>query len=100
MGDSVRNLYMRYPGLNGRRPHPRDTTSLDKARLESVLAIQQAALAEQTPYVLPKRFRVTMTVTAQANAAPAGEAVRAWIPIPRRVPVSRRYQAAARPLRP
>jgi transglutaminase-like putative cysteine protease len=86
MGDSVRNLYMRYPELNALRLHQKDTASLDKARLESVLSIQQAALAEQTPYVLPKRFRVTMTVTAQADGAPAGETVRAWIPIPRQYP--------------
>jgi transglutaminase-like putative cysteine protease len=86
MGDSVRNLYMRYPELNARRLHPKDTTSLDKARMESILAIKQAASSAKTPYVLPKRFRVTMTVTAKADAAPAGETIRAWVPIPRQYP--------------
>jgi transglutaminase-like putative cysteine protease len=86
MGDSVRNLYMRYPELNARCLHPKDTASLDKARLESVLAIKQAASSAKTPYVLPRRFHVTMTVTAKANAAPAGETIRAWIPIPRQYP--------------
>jgi len=86
MGDSVRNLYMRYPELNARRLHPKDTAPLDKARLASVLAIKQAASAAKTPYVLPKRFEVTMTVTAKADAAPAGETIRAWIPIPRQYP--------------
>jgi transglutaminase-like putative cysteine protease len=86
MGDSVRNLYMRYPELNARRIHPKDTARLDKARLESIRSIKQAALAQKTPYVLPKRFHVTMTVTANANAAPAGEVIHAWIPIPRDYP--------------
>ena len=86
MGDSVRNLYMRFPELNGRRVHPKDTAPLDKAHLESVLAIKQAASAAKTPYVLPKRFQVSMTVTAKADAAPAGETIRAWIPIPRQYP--------------
>ena len=86
MGDSVRNLYMRYPELNARRIRPKDTRALDKERLESVHAIEKAAAAAKTPYVLPKRFDVTMTVTAKADAAPAGETIRAWVPIPRRYP--------------
>jgi transglutaminase-like putative cysteine protease len=86
MGDSVRNLYMRYPELNARRLHPQDTASLGKARMESIHTIKQAAAAAKTPYVLPKRFHVTMTVTAKADAAPAGETIRAWIPIPRQYP--------------
>ena len=86
MGDSVRNLYMRYSELNGRRLHPKDTASLDNPRLESIRAIKQAASSAKTAYVLPKRFRVTMTVTAKADAAPAGETIRAWIPVPRQYP--------------
>ncbi|HVM46466.1 MAG TPA: transglutaminase-like domain-containing protein [Candidatus Acidoferrum sp.] len=86
MNDSVRNLYMRYPALEVRRLHPRNSAALDKARLESIRSIKAAALAEKVPYVLPKRFDVTMTVTAHANAAPAGEILRAWIPFPREYP--------------
>ena len=86
MGDSVRNLYMRYPELNARRLHPKDTASLDKARLESVQAIEQAASTAKTPYMLAKRFQVTMTVTANPDAVLAGETIRAWIPIPRQYP--------------
>jgi transglutaminase-like putative cysteine protease len=83
---SVSNLYFRYPELNSRRRPPKDTTALQKARLESCTAIKQAALAEKKPYVLPKRFHATMTVTAKPTAAPAGEIVRAWLPIPRYYP--------------
>jgi hypothetical protein len=80
MGDSVRNLYMRYPDLDARRIRPKDTTSLDQARLESIRAIKQASAAAKSPYVLPKRFHVTMSVAAEADAAPASETIRAWIP--------------------
>ena len=53
---------------------------------DTIDAIKKAALAEKTPYVLPKTFHVTMNVTAEANAAPAGETIRAWVPIPRQYP--------------
>ena len=80
---SVDNLFFRYPQLNPRRTPPEDTTALEKARLQSVTAIRAEALAEKKPYVLPKKFHVNMSVVAQADAAPDGEVIRAWIPIPR-----------------
>src|ERR1035438_160644 len=83
---AVSDLFFRYPELDARRLPPKDTTPLQKARLESCTAIRKAALAEKTPYVLPKRFHVTMTVTAKATVAPAGEIIRAWLPIPRHYP--------------
>ncbi len=83
MVSSVSNLYFRYPELDPRRLPPRDKTALQKARLESCTAIRQAALAEKKPYVLPKKFHVEMTVTAKPGAAPEGEVIRAWLPIPR-----------------
>jgi hypothetical protein len=86
MSSSVSNLYFRYPELNPRRTPPKDTAALQKARLESCAAIKQAALGENKPHVLPKRFHVTMTVTAKPTAAPAGEIIRAWLPIPRHYP--------------
>ena len=72
MGSSVSNLYFRYPELNARRLGLKDPAPLQKAMWEACVAIRQAAQAEKKPYVLPKRFHVTMTVTAQSNAAPAG----------------------------
>ena len=86
MGDSVRNLYMRYPDLEARRIRPKDSSALEKARMESIRSIKSAALAAKTPYVLPKRFRVNMTVTAKADAVPAGETIGAWLPFPRVYP--------------
>ena len=86
MHSSVANLYFRYPELESRRIRPKDTAAFEKAVLTACESIEQAALVEKTPYVLPKRFRVTMTVTAKADAAPSGELVRAWLPIPRHYP--------------
>jgi len=86
MVSSVSNLFFRHPELNGRRLPPKDTAKHDQAAWEACVAIKQAALARQKPYVLPKRFRATMTVTANAGAAPGGEIVRAWLPIPRHYP--------------
>lgn len=89
---SVSNLFFRYPELNARRTPPKDTVALQKARLESCTAIRAAAMAEKKPYVLPKRFHVTMTVTAKPTAAPAGEIIRAWLPIPRHYPFQDDFQ--------
>lgn len=49
-------------------------------------AVRQASLDEQRTSVLPQRVRVTQSLTVDADAVPAGERVRAWIPYPRRVP--------------
>ena len=86
MSSSVSNLFFRYPELNARRIPPKDTTKHDRESWETCIAIQQAALAGKKPYVLPRRFHATMTVTAKAGAAPEGEIVRAWLPIPRSYP--------------
>lgn len=86
MGSSVSNLFFRHAELNARRLPPRDTTKHDRTVLDTVIAIQQAAREEGMPYVLPKHFRMKMTVTAQAGAAPAGEIIRAWLPVPRHYP--------------
>jgi transglutaminase-like putative cysteine protease len=86
MAASVSNLFFRYPELYARRLPPKNSASLDIHHWETCVAIKKQALAEKKPYVLPKRFRVNMAVTANADAAPDGETVRAWLPIPRRYP--------------
>lgn len=86
MVSSVSNLYWRYPELNARRQQPQNTAKHDRSVFDSCRAIQRAARAENKPYVLPKRFRATMTVTTDADAVPAGDLVRAWLPIPRSYP--------------
>jgi transglutaminase-like putative cysteine protease len=83
MTSSVGNLFWRYPELSSRRIPQKDTSAIEKRHWESCVEIQKAALAEHKPYVLPKRFRVAMAVTAAANATPEDETIRAWLPIPR-----------------
>jgi transglutaminase-like putative cysteine protease len=92
MTSSVSNLFFRYPALNARRTPPKETEELQKLRLETSRQIKQAALAEKKQYVLPKRFQVTMTVSARPSAAPTGEVIRAWLPIPRRYPFQQDFE--------
>jgi transglutaminase-like putative cysteine protease len=78
--------------IRSRRLKPRDTTAYELARWNAVKSIKEAALVEQQPYVLSKRFRNTMTVTVNADAAPPGETIRAWLPIPRRYPFQKDFE--------
>ena len=45
----------------------------------------------------PVRFRVVMTLTVKADAVPAGETVRAWLPFPREYPAQTEIRSAASP---
>ena len=65
------NLYFRYPELNARRHAAARHRRAPEVSSGKPACDQEAALAEKTPYVLPKRFHATMTVTADPNAAPA-----------------------------
>ncbi|MEP7186756.1 MAG: transglutaminase domain-containing protein [Rhodanobacter sp.] len=48
-------------------------------------AIYHAALSEHRSSVLPRRIRMTQILTVDADAVPAGETVRAWIPYPQAI---------------
>lgn len=48
--------------------------------------IRDQALATGKHSVAPRRVRVTYSVTVNADAAPAGETLRAWLPFPRALP--------------
>nr|WP_255746039.1 transglutaminase-like domain-containing protein [Lysobacter sp. CFH 32150] len=48
--------------------------------------VRDAALAQQRSSVAPRRVRVTQSLTVNADAVPAGETIRAWIPYPRALP--------------
>jgi transglutaminase-like putative cysteine protease len=86
MAASISNLFFRYPELYARRLPPKNSAALERRHLETCNEIKRTALAQHQPYVLPKRFQVTMTVSANADAAPNGNTIRAWLPIPRRYP--------------
>ena len=49
-------------------------------------AVREAALAQHSSSVLPRRESVTQILTVKADAVPAGETIRAWIPYPRAIP--------------
>jgi transglutaminase-like putative cysteine protease len=49
-------------------------------------AVLKAASEQHRRSVLPRRVRVTQSISVQADAVPAGETVRAWIPYPRAIP--------------
>lgn len=83
---SLSNLWFRHPELNARRVDPPDKSAHERKQLEMVTAIEKAAAAEKTPYVLPHTFEVTMRVAAKADAVPDGNLIRAWVPIPRKYP--------------
>lgn len=86
MGSSRSNLFFRYPELRTRRLDSPDLSPFERSTLEAVRTIRQAALERGAPFVLPKHFRNTMTVTLKPNAVPDGETVRAWLPVPRAFP--------------
>ena len=46
-------------------------------------AIMQAVESSGSNVVEPKRFRITYSLTVDADAVPAGEVVRCWLPFPR-----------------
>jgi len=48
-------------------------------------AIRATALASNSRSVEPRRVRVTQSLTVDADALPAGETIRAWIPYPRAI---------------
>ncbi len=50
------------------------------------LEVLKAAQADGATSVAPRRVRVTQSLTVKADAVPAGETVRAWIPYPRAIP--------------
>ena len=85
-GSSVSNLFFRHPELNPRRLKSADPAFREQFQLQEAREIRAAARAAGSPYVLPHRFQVTMTVTVKSNAVPAGEDLRVWVPIPRRYP--------------
>jgi transglutaminase-like putative cysteine protease len=83
---SVSNLFFRHPELEPRRLPPPDTAAEEFAYLENARAIRVAAQQSGRPYVLPRTLAVEMTVTVQPGAVALGERIRAWMPVPRRLP--------------
>jgi len=81
------NLFRISAEARARRADPRPFV---ESPLESVhphhREVVAAAEATARDSVLPQRWRITQTLTVDADAVPAGETIRAWIPYPREIP--------------
>lgn len=55
----------------------------DKVNMENLPEIISAVKKEGKAVVVPKRMRVTYTLTVDTNAVPAGKIIRCWLPYPR-----------------
>ena len=69
------------PGTPGPKEGPNERLN---AHHRAVLAA--AAAHPGSTSLLPHRLRITQSLTVNADAVPAGETVRAWIPYPRAIP--------------
>lgn len=83
---SVSNLFFRRPDLGARRVRARDSSALQLAHWENARAIRNAAREARSPYVLPKKFRVRMSVVVKPESVEPQEKVSAWLPVPRLFP--------------
>lgn len=80
------NLFFRYPAIAARRTPPVNDSARYLAILDNCLSIERAVDSLKTPYVLPRQFRMMMTVTVNPGTVKPGDSVKAWLPIPRRFP--------------
>ena len=84
---SVSNLYRVSPEAMARRavPFQRNDGPMENANAYHDDAVAEARRTGKSS-VAPRRVHVTQSITVNADAVPAGETVRAWIPYPRALP--------------
>ena len=81
---AVPNLFRVSPGAAARRADPRPAREGPLERLHPHhRQVVAAARGSGDSSVLPHRVRVSQTLSVEADAVPAGETIRAWIPFPR-----------------
>lgn len=81
------NLFLLSPEAAARRTHPAPSSDDPMETLnDHHRAARREALAAHRSSVTPNHVRVTETVTVHADAVPAGETIRAWLPFPRELP--------------
>ncbi|WP_454832767.1 transglutaminase-like domain-containing protein [Pseudoxanthomonas wuyuanensis] len=85
---AVSNLFLLSPQAAARRAPPvRPFSQGPYERLHPHhREIVAAARASGSTSVAPRRLQITQSLTVNADAVPAGETVRAWIPFPRAIP--------------
>ncbi len=85
---SVSNLFLLNPQAAARRAPPIKAPvngPMESANDYHVEAVREARATGKRS-VAPRRVRVTQSLIVNADAVPAGETVRAWIPLPRALP--------------
>ena len=84
---SVSNLFRVSPEAMARRatPFQRNDGPMENANAYHDEAVAEAKRTGKSS-VAPRRIHVTQSITVNADAVPAGETVRAWIPYPRALP--------------
>lgn len=81
------NLFRLSDEAAARRAHPEPFDDDPLGTLgDHHRAVRKAALAGHRSSVEPHRVRITQTLTVDADAVPAGQVVRAWIPYPKPLP--------------
>ncbi|WP_425479466.1 transglutaminase-like domain-containing protein [Dyella japonica] len=81
------NLFLLSPEAAARRAHPAPANDDPMETLnDHHRDARREALATHRSSVTPNHVRVTETVTVNADAVPAGETIRAWLPFPRELP--------------
>ena len=81
------NLFLLSAEAAARRAHPAPSSDDPMETLnDHHRAARREALATHRSSVTPNHVRVTETVTVHADAVPAGETIRAWLPFPRELP--------------
>ena len=84
---AVSNVFRLSPAAAARRKDPKPFRDSPLETLHPHhRAVREAALASGKAGVLPQHIRITQSLTVKADAVPAGETVRAWIPYPRAIP--------------
>jgi transglutaminase-like putative cysteine protease len=81
------NLFLLSKEAAARRAHPAPSNDDPMETLnDHHRDARREALATHRSSVTPNHVRVTETVTVNADAVPAGETIRAWLPFPRELP--------------
>ncbi len=86
VNSSRSNLFFRYPAIAARRMPSVNDDARNLSFVDNCIAIEKAAATFHTPYVLPKRFQMKMTLTVNPGTVKPGDTVRAWLPIPHKFP--------------
>ena len=85
---SVSNLFLLNPQAAARRAPPVKPPvagPMERANAYHLEAVREARATGRRS-VAPRRVRVTQSLIVNADAVPAGETLRAWIPLPRVLP--------------